>query len=149
MRILGDIGKQRSNPMAIVFPAALLILTPIFDIVFAITFNIAWHTIAFWCAFVGVSLALVVFMPALLDWLALDRGTRARRESLPSLALQALGIVAFVASVTLRLRGHGTPSPLAFALADGGVCLLAMAALVAAPRAPHLSRRPLIASRGM
>ena len=130
----GNIGKQRSSPTAILFPAALLILTPIFDIVRAITGNIPWARAAFWCAFVGVSMALVLFMPALIDWLALDRGTPARRLRLPSLVLQALGILAFIASAMLRLHAHGGLSPLAFALADGGVTLMAISVVISEPR---------------
>jgi hypothetical protein len=151
MRAQGNIGKRGSHATAIVFPATLLVLTPIFDIMRAITDNMAWTRRAFACAFVGVNLALVVFMPLLLDWLALDRGTVARRLCFPSLLLQALGIFVFVMSVIVRLHRHGSVSLPAFALADAGVALLAVAALIAAPQAtrpPH-SLPPRPAPRGM
>jgi uncharacterized membrane protein len=119
--------------MAILFPAALLILTPIFDIVRAITANIIWGRAAFWCAFAGVSMAFVIFIPMLIDWLALDKGTPLRRLRLPSLTLCALGILAFIASVVLRLHAHGALSAVAFAFADSGVTLLAISALISEP----------------
>jgi uncharacterized membrane protein len=129
--------------MAILFPAALLILTPIFDIVRAITDNMAWSQLGFWCAFLGVTLAIVTFLPSLIDWLALDRDQDARewRARIPSLLLQGTGISAFIASVVLRLHAAGAISPAAFALADVGVTMLAVAVLVAGPR-PQPVRLP-------
>jgi uncharacterized membrane protein len=134
MRPAGDIWKRTFKPTAILFPASLLALTPIFDIVLAITGNSRWNQAAFWCAFVGVSMAMVLFMPLFIDWLALTHGTPARRALLPSLLLHTLGIGAFVASVALRLRARGGLSPLAFICAESGVILFALAALNGAAR---------------
>ena len=124
-------GTESVYPPSIIFPAALLIVTPISDIVRAITFNIAWGHVGFWCAFVGVALALVTFLPMLIDWLALDEGTRARRIQAPSLVLQGGGILAFIASIVLRMHaGMAHLAPLAFVFADLGVTALGAAALI-------------------
>jgi uncharacterized membrane protein len=140
-----DIGKKSFKPTVILFPASLLILTPIFDVVRAITGNSGWGLAAFWCAFAGMSLALVVFLPLAIDWLALERGTPARQARLPSLLLDALGLIACVASVALRLRARGALSLLAFMCADGGVTLLALAALTGQARARPVGARHTLA----
>jgi uncharacterized membrane protein len=135
--------------MAILFPTALLILTPIFDIVRAITDNVAWSHVAFWSAFVGGTAALVMLMPLVLDWLALEpfgSEGRKKRARIPSLLMHAGGVIAFVVGVVLRLHAGGGLSPAAFALADVGITLLAVAILFAEPRHDRGVRIPFTPS---
>jgi uncharacterized membrane protein len=150
MRREAHVEGSNHPPMAIVLPAVPLALTPVFDLVRAMSGDLFFSKVAFGFNFVGICLALVAFLPRLVDWLAHDRGTTAGRVRSPSLLLHALALVAFSASAVHRLVARGAPSPFAFAAATAGLMLLVLSALRAGRRhqpidwpryAPSPSRR--------
>lgn len=111
--------------MSISFPTFLLVLTPIFDLVRLITGDIVWSEVAFLLAFTGAIAGAVVALPALVDWLALPRSSRAWRAAGLQLALLVAAVVVAAASAVIRLHaGATTFAALPFALVLGGVALL-------------------------
>jgi uncharacterized membrane protein len=92
------------HPKATIVPSVLLALTPLFDIVRVVTRDPAWSRAAFWLAFVGVVVATVAVIPDLLDWLATDRHTPARRAGLAPLTLHLAALAPLALGVFERLR---------------------------------------------
>ena len=115
------------HPMLIVFPLALLVLTPASDLVGLITKDSFWSRAAFWLAFLGVIAGVVAAIPGFIDWLAVPRRTRARRVGVIHLAVNLTAIGLFVLSVVLRLQ-HGAARfgvvPFILAIAGAGVILV-------------------------
>ena len=85
------------HPMLIVFPLGLLATALGLDIAYAITERQALGIAAFWNIAIGVVTGLVAAVFGLIDWLAIPRGTRAKRIGL----LHGLGNVVVVALFTL------------------------------------------------
>lgn len=67
------------HQMLIVFPLGLLATSVVFDIVHLATGNGRWADIAFWMIASGVIGGLVAAVFGLVDFLAIPRGTRAKR----------------------------------------------------------------------
>lgn len=92
------------HPMSTLLPLLLLALTPVLDIVRMATRNPAWSRPAFWCAVAGVIVAFVVLVPELVDWLAADRYTRARRAGAAPLTLHVAALAPLALGVFERLH---------------------------------------------
>ena len=71
-----------AHPQLIVFPLGLLAASVIFDIIYMITGNEAFATVAFWNIAAGVIGGLVAAVFGLIDWLAIPDGTRAKQIGL-------------------------------------------------------------------
>ncbi len=95
------------HPMSTVFPSLLLALTPLFDVVRLITRNPAWSRAALWSALVATVAAVVAVLPELIDWLALDRHTRARRAAIAPLTVHAAAAWPLALGFVERLRDFG------------------------------------------
>lgn len=111
--------------MVIVFPLALLVLSPVSDIVGAITRDAFWSRAAFWLAFLGTIAAIVAAVPGFIDWLAVPGGTRAKRVGVIHLAVNLTAVALFVISVILRFE-HGADAfhAIAFVLALVGALVV-------------------------
>jgi uncharacterized membrane protein len=90
-----------------------------------ITGEVVWSQLSFLLVFAGVIAGAVVALPALIDWLALARQSRAWRAAGLQLALLGAAIVASGVSAVVRLHGGAsTFAALPFALVLGSVGLL-------------------------
>jgi hypothetical protein len=87
-----------------ILPSALLALTPMLDIVRLVTHDPWWASFAFWTAFLGVLVVAVLFIPELIDWLATDRHTRARRAGAAPLTLHLAALAPLALGVFERLH---------------------------------------------
>jgi len=85
------------HPMLIVFPLGLLATALGLDVAYAITERQALGIAAFWNIAIGVVTGLVAAIFGLIDFLAIPRGTRAKRIGL----LHGLGNVVVIALFTL------------------------------------------------
>src|SRR3954452_20758199 len=92
------------QPMSTIFPSAVLSLTPLLDIVRMVTHDAALARLAFWSAFLGVLVVAVLFVPELIDWLASDRHTRARRAGAAPLTLHLAAMAPLALGVFERLH---------------------------------------------
>ena len=122
-RILG----HPIHPMLIPFPLGLLTTAVIFDIVHLVAEGALWPQISYWMIAAGIIGGVVAAIPGLIDYLAIPRGTRARRIGL----LHGVGNVAVLAlfggSWLLRSDAPGVaPGTLALVLSFAGVALAAV-----------------------
>lgn len=116
------------HPMLIVFPLGLLMIAVIFDIVYMVTNNPVFATVAFWNIAAGIIGGLVAAVFGVIDWLAIPNATRAKAIGLWH-GVANVGVVLLFALSWLLQRGDAlyTPSAIAFGLAVVAV----MIALVA------------------
>jgi uncharacterized membrane protein len=70
------------HQMLIVFPLGLLATAVVFDVIFLVTNNSLWTQAAYFMIGAGVITGLVAAVPGAVDWLAIPRGTRAKRIGL-------------------------------------------------------------------
>jgi uncharacterized membrane protein len=70
------------HQMLIVFPLGLLATAVVFDVIFLVTDNSAWTQAAYFMIGAGVIAGLAAAVPGVVDWLAIPRGTRAKRIGL-------------------------------------------------------------------
>jgi uncharacterized membrane protein len=109
--------------MLIVFPLGLLATSLVFDIVHVATGSARFAEISFFMIISGIIGGLLAAVFGLVDWLAIPRGTRAKRTG----ALHGIGNVVvtglFVVSWLLRYDTPTAPGPLAIVLSVAGVGL--------------------------
>jgi uncharacterized membrane protein len=67
------------HPMLIVFPLGLLSTAVIFDVLYLATSNADLATFSFWALAAGLVGGLFAAIFGLIDWMAIPKGTRARR----------------------------------------------------------------------
>jgi len=67
------------HPMLIVFPLGLLATAVIFDVLYLATTNADLATFSFWAMAAGLVGGLLAAIFGLIDWLAIPKGTRAKR----------------------------------------------------------------------
>jgi uncharacterized membrane protein len=115
------------HQMLIVFPLGLLATATIFDIVFWIFGGVGWATASYHMIIAGVIGGLVAAPFGLADYLAIPRGTRARRVG----ALHGLGNVVVLglygASWLIRFGDGSSPAAAALLLSIAGAGVAAVA----------------------
>ena len=97
------------HQMLIVFPLGLLATAVVFDVIFLVTDNPAWTMAAFYMIGVGVLTGLAAAVPGAIDWLAIPRGTRAKRIGLVHGAGNIVVVALFAVSWYLRRDQPGAP----------------------------------------
>lgn len=90
--------------MSTIFPSALLCLTPLADLVGLVTRNPVWARVALWSAFIGVLVVALAVIPEVVDWLATDRHTRARRAGAAPLTVHLAALAPLSLGVFERLH---------------------------------------------
>ena len=70
------------HQMLIVFPLGLLATAVVFDVISLVTGTPVWARTAFYMIGAGVVTGLAAAIPGTVDWLAIPRGTRAKRIGL-------------------------------------------------------------------
>lgn len=111
------------HPILIVFPLGLLATSLVFDIVYLATGNGRFGDVSFWMITSGVIGALLAAVFGLIDWVAIPKGTRAKRIG----ALHGIGNVVvvglFVISWALRYDETTAPGAGAIVLSAIAVAL--------------------------
>lgn len=112
------------HPMLIVFPLGLLASALIFDIIYLITSNPAFGTVAFWDIAAGIVGGLLAAAFGFADWLAIPTGTRAREigkfHGLGNVIIVVLFLISWL--TRLGVPGH-LPTTLGFILEVVGIAL--------------------------
>lgn len=102
----------------VAFPAGLLVMAVGFDIIYMVTDEAAFATVAFWNIAAGIISGLAAAVFGLIDWLAIPSGTRAKKVGILHARGNVLMLALFAASWLLRRGEEGhAPSTLAFVLA--------------------------------
>lgn len=118
-RILGHPIHQ----ILIVFPLGLLATSFFFDLAWLVRRSEQLALVAWWLIFAGVVGGFIASIFGTIDWLAIPRGTRARRVG--ALHGGGMGIVAllYAASWLLRRDAPAQPDTVAILLSAAGVLL--------------------------
>jgi uncharacterized membrane protein len=97
------------HQMLIAFPLGLLATAVVFDVLFLVTDNVLWAQSAFYMIGAGVITGLAAAVPGAVDWLAIPRGTRAKRIGL----IHGVGNVTVVALFALSwyVRRYNPAAP--------------------------------------
>jgi uncharacterized membrane protein len=111
------------HQMLIVFPLGLLGTSVAFDIVHLATDNGRWADISFWMIASGLIGGLIAAVFGLVDWLAIPKGTRARRIGAWHGGGNLVVTLLFAASWLLRYDAPMAPEGAAIALSIAGVSL--------------------------
>jgi uncharacterized membrane protein len=116
------------HPMLVTIPLGVLSTAIVFDVIHLVDGEPRWADVSFWMITAGIIGGVVAAIPGLIDWLAIPRGTRARRIGL----LHGLGnlvvLGAFVASWLMRRADPGHPPTEAVIVAIAGFALAGVTA---------------------
>ena len=111
------------HQMLIVFPLGLLATAVVFDLIYVANENPTMAAVAYWLLAAGLVGALVAAPFGLIDWLAIPKGTRAKRIG----AMHGIGngvvTVLFLGSWLVRGDAAATPETLAYLLSFAGATL--------------------------
>lgn len=81
--------------MLVVFPIGLLATSVVWDIFYLATHNRSWGMISTATIVAGVVGALAAAIPGFIDWLAIPRGTRARKIGVYHMVLNLIVVGLF------------------------------------------------------
>jgi uncharacterized membrane protein len=93
------------HPMLVVFPLGLLATAVVFDIIYLLSGHSQWTVVAYYMIGAGLIGGLAAAATGWLDWLAIPRGTRAKRVGLWHGAGNVVVLALFILSWILR-RGN-------------------------------------------
>lgn len=111
------------HQMLIVFPLGLLATSVIFDLVYFATENTVHALVAYWMLVAGIVGGLVAAPFGFIDWLAIPRGTRARRIGAMHGGGNLLVTLLFLASALLRNDRIVQPPDAAYVCSFAGALL--------------------------
>jgi uncharacterized membrane protein len=97
------------HPMLIVFPLGLLATAVVFDVIFLVTNTPSWTVAAYYMIGAGVIIGLAAAVPGAVDWLAIPRGTRAKRIGLIHGVGNVIVVTLFALSWYLRRDQPAAP----------------------------------------
>jgi uncharacterized membrane protein len=103
------VAGHSAHPMLIVFPLGLLATAVIFDVIYLVSDNSGWTQAAFYMIGAGVVTGLVAAVPGLIDWLAIPRGTRAKRLGLFHGGGNVVVVLLFALSWLMRRDNPASP----------------------------------------
>lgn len=113
-----------THPILIVFPAGLLLLSVLFDVVNLINPKSEWGVVSYWTLVGGLAGGVIAAVPGWIDWFAIPKGTRAKSVGLYHGLGNVLALGVFGASWFLRLQDYAHPPALAMGLSIGSALLL-------------------------
>ena len=107
----------------VVFPLGLLATSFFFDLAHLATGRAELAIVSSWMIFAGVIGGIAAGLFGLVDWLAIPRGTRARRIGAVHGGANLIVALLFAASYALRRDAPGHPEGVAILLSGLGVLL--------------------------
>jgi uncharacterized membrane protein len=115
------------HQMTVIFPAGLLAITAVFDLIGVLTDSLALSNAAYWTLVAGLLGAVLAMPSGWVDWHALPVGSRARRIGAWHGVGNGLLSIVFAASLMLRTDGAAA-SRVAIALSATGLVGLVLTA---------------------
>ena len=122
------IAGHPAHPMLIVYPLGLLSTAVVFDVIHMVTGVVRWTEVAFYLVGAGVVGGLAAAVPGWVDWVAIPRGTRARRVGLLHGVGNVIVLALFAVSWLLRRPDPALPPTAAIVAGVLGVVLVAATA---------------------
>jgi uncharacterized membrane protein len=119
---------HRVHQTGVVLPVGALVFAAFFDILYLATDSPTWAVISFWMIAAGVVTGLFAALFGFLDWLRVEKGTRAKRVG----ALHGIGNVIvvslFAISWLIRRDAPAAPETIAIVLGLSGFALAGVTA---------------------
>jgi uncharacterized membrane protein len=115
------------HPMLIVYPLGLLSSAVVFDVLYMATGNVDLATFSFWALAAGLLGGLAAAIFGFIDWLAIPKGTRAKRIGAFHGGGNLVVVLLFALSFVTRLDGAAfLPDlvPFLLALVGAGIALI-------------------------
>lgn len=115
------------HPMLIVYPFGLLSTAVIFDVLYVVTGNGDLAIFSFWAVAAGLIGGLAAAIFGLIDWLAIPKGTRAKRIGAFHGGGNVVVIALFVLSFLARMNSAQylpNATPLIFGVLGAGLALV-------------------------
>jgi uncharacterized membrane protein len=97
------------HQMLIVFPLGLLATAVVFDVIFLVMDDPSWSLAAYYMIGAGVITGLAAAAPGVVDWLAIPRGTRAKRIGLLHGVGNVIVLALFALSWFVRRENPAVP----------------------------------------
>ena len=111
------------HQMLIVFPLGLLATAVIFDLIYLLGGATTWETASWYMIAAGIIGGLAAAVFGLVDWVGIEKGTRAKRIGLWHGVGNVVVVLLFLASWLLRMGDAQHPTALAFILSYVGAGL--------------------------
>jgi uncharacterized membrane protein len=111
------------HQMLIVFPLGLLATAVIMDIIYFVSHALMFAEVAYYLVIGGLIGGAVAAPFGLIDWLAIPRNTRAKRIGALHGGGNAIVLLSFLASASLRADLPSEPPVLAYVCSFGGALL--------------------------
>lgn len=113
------------HPMLVTFPIAFFNATLVAFVVYAVSRDVTWFRIGYWCNVAGLIAGVLAAIPGLLDWaFGVPAGTPAKRVGRHHLLLNTAVLLLFGANALVQSRHLRDPEPsaiLALVLSLAGV----------------------------
>jgi uncharacterized membrane protein len=109
MQSRAKVAGHPVHPMLVAFPIGLLVTAVVFDVIYLVSDNADWARMAWYLIAVGIIGGIAAAIPGWIDWLAIPRGTRAKRIGLIHGAGNATVLGLFILSWFLRRPAPLTP----------------------------------------
>ncbi len=126
MESRAKVAGHAAHPMLVVFPLGLLATAVIFDVIYLVTDQATWTEVAYYMIGAGIIGGLAAAIPGTIDFLAIPRGTRARRIGLIHGVGNVLVLGLFILSWLLRRDAPGAPATEAIVAGLAGAGLAAI-----------------------
>jgi len=97
-----SIAKHPIHPMLVVFPIGLWVFSLVCDVIYRISHNLVWETVALYCIGGGIVGALLAAIPGFIDFLGLN-DPRAKKIATYHMILNLTGVLLFAINFWLRL----------------------------------------------
>lgn len=124
MRAKANLFGHAIHQMLIVFPLGLLISSLVFDVIGGLTGDSIWFHSAWWMIAAGGIGGLLAGAFGMIDWLAIPKGSRAKKVGLTHAGANVVALVLFFVSWLLRMGSPTNPPGLAFLFSALGVGVL-------------------------
>ena len=124
MESRAKIAGHPVHPMLIGFPLGLLVTAVLFDLIHLVTGGPRWTEVAFYMIGAGIIGGIAAAVPGWIDWLAIPRGTRAKRVGLAHGVGNMVVLALFVLSWLLRRPQPAEPPTESVVAALAGAVLL-------------------------
>jgi uncharacterized membrane protein len=99
------------HPMLIAFPVAFYTSAFICYIVYNSNQNVFWFKVAVAANIAGVAMALVAAIPGFIDWLFIDKNSRAKKTGLSHMILNVTALLAFGVTAWLESPQWNSATP--------------------------------------
>lgn len=123
MKDVARIGNHPIHPMLVSFPIGLWIFSLVTDIIFWVSGNGIWSTVAYYSMAGGIIGALVAAVPGFVDFLAL-KPSRVKDIAQWHMLINVFAVILFSVNLYLRTDAPGAIGPIILSIVGVGSILV-------------------------